>query len=626
MKAPRLAVTLALAALLLAAGRLVLEGAAEGRARAELERLGLAPHARFQRLEASLPTRLGAAELELLDPWDGAVVGRLAELAAEFAPGPAGGLLPAFQRVVGRGGRAEIRTGADDVREVPFVRAISGLVSAILEATPDTPDDVWGPLVALRDIEAVVWAPGQSLLRYPLVDVEIQYDGTRQSTPVRIRTVDDGGELVLTFVDEGLAAISTRDLRVGPALALILGGEWGPALGALLGASGRLDLDARGLFDGEPSFHGELRDAVLEPPGLPFPLDVERLAFELRDGQLRIEPTRVHFPDGVAQVSVGGTLDHVLARLAIPDARFRASLLGLLPSGDDLGGFGCADDGSYELFLELETVGSAADGEVELKLTGRGGVHISQLWWERPRLEIHDLLGRFEVRQDELVLTDLSATLGGGRVRGAGLIGLSEGSFDLSLSAEDIDVGVLHDAVHGPDAPDLRPSGYLQGDLSARGRFDDLFASEATGQFSVRAGRFMETSLLMSIFRSADVDGVEPRDDQRIVAAFQLLGRRLFLDPLAVDLGSLGLTGSGWVDERGGLSLDLVLVRDPGGVLGDLLAFLQRNLLLAVEVRGTLAGPTVRTYPVAVLTRSLTLAVEFLAGMMSEAEAAGGND
>jgi hypothetical protein len=374
----------------------------------------------------------------------------------------------------------------------------------------------------------------------------------------------------------------------------------------------------------QPLIRGELRAAEFAAPRIPFPLTVESLRFEVVDDILAIEDTLVGYPGGSAQVRVTGDLHSLDVTIEIVDGVFRRSYLSLIPGFDSLGGFRCADEGAFELTLRLlygipgGRVSSDQDTASTVpRITGGGGFHLPHAWLEQPRVDVHDLMGRFTINQGVLALDDVSATLAGGRVRAGGMLGLADEDFELEVRVEDVDLEAAHDAIHPTRSCGNDFAGWLQGEVRVKARYNDLFGMQADGQFGVLSGKFMETTLITSIFRRASMEGVETRDDQRLGAIFTVQGRRMYLDTIGVDLGSLGLTGTGVVDEHGHIDLELVLVRNLKGLLGDVLGFLQNNLLLQVEVQGTLGDPEVTTYPVAVITRSLTQAVEFFADALA---------
>lgn len=627
----RIAATVAVLALLLLGARLGLEPGLDGEARRWLDEAGLLQHASYERLEFDLPWRLGARGLQLLDAYDGTLVGRLDSLAVQLVAGLGEAGPVQVQRVVGHGGRVEIRTGADEITAIPFIRSLIGLIDAIVDAVPagDGGSPVPMPRLEFRDIEAVVHADGHPLLRYPGIDVDIVEDHPGGDVTVTIVTGGGRGELVLVFDGEQLTRIAASDLVVGPSIELLLGRSWGSIVADLLAPVGRVDLEVLEPASDSPRVMGEVRDARLQPLGLPFPLELDRLPFRMLDGRLLIENGPVRFPEGSATLDVSGNLETLDIAVAVHDSAFRASYLALVPAWRKLSGVRCEDGGSFDLALRMRLVGQpeagAPGGELPFapQVSGGGGFHVARLHLDELGLAVDDLMGRFRVEEDALVLSDLSATVSGGRVRVDGVLGLADDHFELDVAVEDLDVERFHEAIHPGNTCGNDLAGWLQSSLTASGSFADLLETTLAGQLSVRSGKLMETNLLTSIFSGAGLLRVPRRDEQRLGMVFSAHGRRLYVDPVALDLGPLALTGTGWVDETGRLGLQLVLIEHANDLIGQVLGFIQRNLLLQIEVTGSLNHPVVRAYPVAVITRSLAQALDFFAWALTGGQSGG---
>ncbi|RKY22154.1 MAG: hypothetical protein DRQ55_02085 [Planctomycetota bacterium] len=628
----RLLVFFAVVLLLLGALRLGLELAVEDLVRRQMDALNLGRTAQFGSLDVDLPNRLGLRDLKLIDPEDGAVLATVDRLNINLAL-EWGAEYPAYVKTIeGRGGRVEVRTGTPSVLGVPLVRALVDLVGAIVDLIPEDEPGQAGagpppPLVLFHDVEVVVWSPSKPVMRYPCMEVDVLYNRETGATTANVTPLETGGKLTMVFRDGGLDELLLDDMLVGPALELMAGEGWGEDIASVFAPLGRVDLHVVGIMSDRASLGGELRDADLDAPGVPFPLHIERLTFQVDGDQLNIEPTRVEFPGGSASVFLTGSLDSLDISINIEDNAFHQSYLSLLPGWDQLSGLHCEDAGSFDLSLRLvfgAPGGRFRESDPEQRLaprvSGGGGFHLEHAWLADPRIDVYDLMGRLTVSDDALRIAEVSATVAGGRVRATGDVGLEDGHFSLDLLAEDIDIEAAHDVIHPLGACGNDFAGWLSGSLEASGSIDDIMASKAKGSFRVFSGQFMESNLITSIFRRAAVDGGELREDQRLGAEFNIKQGHLNLETLAVDLGSLGLTGTGWIDQNGRISLELVLVRSLDGALGDVIGFLQNNLLVQVEVRGTLNQPDVRTYPVAVITRSLSQAVEFFARAFGEGE------
>lgn len=618
----RLALLLAVLTMGLLLGRAALEPSLAERVRQEAEYWGFGERVAFGSLDLDLPYRLGVRDITLHD-LDGSVVARMDLVDVMLAPSLGDDLPLRVDRVSGRGGRIEIRTGTSSVLDVPFIRAITDMVRTIVALVPDEGPSSPMPPLGFRDLEVVIWAPGTAIMRFSDVSVMVTRDQVTRLVTAVMSMRELGGELVLTFSGNGLERIDSSDLLMGPAFALILGDGWGNVLANVFAPMGRVDMAVWALEGDLPEFDGVLRKADLEPPGLPFPLSVDELQFSMRDGVLAIPNTSLQFPEGRADVTMTGSLSHLDAVIRVHESAFKQSYLSLIPAWRDARFLECGDGGLFELALRLRY--GSVDGpelmdavDFSPRIEGGGGFLLPRARLTSLGLEVRDLMGRFTVDQDTIFGNDVSARLAGGRLRLGGTVNVELGTYELDLRAEDVDVERLHAMIHPKDHCGNDLAGWLQGSVASRGTFGDPMGAETHGQVAVRAGKFLETNLLTSIFQRAAVDGVDPRDDQRLGMVFTVNGRRLYLDPVYINLGSLGLTGTGWVDEQGRLALELLLFRDLDGFLGDVLRFLNRNLFLQIAVRGSLNDPLVSTYPVGVVTRNLAEAAAFVAGILKD--------
>ncbi|MCB9898827.1 MAG: hypothetical protein H6825_12555, partial [Planctomycetes bacterium] len=402
--------------LLLVGALLAVDRHAPELVREGLVRLGFDDLVAFDEVHADpLDDRVVVRGGRLIDPSGGQIVAQVDTLTVDLPPGWREGELPMPVALHGRGGRAVLRWDAAG-EQLTVVDVLVDLVERILAMLP--PGDEHHPLLPMTfdDLDLVVHAPNHPLERLSGVSVSI-----RERNAVVIVLIQPGpgqGEVELAFDHDGFRRFEAHGMRATPTLLGIVP-EVGWFLADGLAPHGVVDVEVT--HTDELLVRGRVHDASFASPYVPFPLGPADASFEVVGDRLRVDEAAVGFEGGSVRVSMLGPIDDLDVRLDVAHAAFREELLGLVPAYARIERIRCHDGGTFELGLSLHA--DLTDPEAPLSIDGQGGFHIEAVdvtaMSEQP-LHLTDVVGRFRVDDEGLVLPDVSARLARGSVRGSG--------------------------------------------------------------------------------------------------------------------------------------------------------------------------------------------------------------
>ncbi len=606
----RFALFLGVLALGLATVVLLVDDQLEDVLRTQLARFSLDEVLAFEQLVVHSPEAASVRGATLRDPATGRVVAHVERLDATLDvdvsltdPANPGVALTSLR---GRGGRVLLRYEEGDLG---LVRAAVALVDHIASIpVPAGAGPAPLPEIAFDDLEVVVHSEDFPLERYVGASVRVVTVGDPADHRIDV-VVDAGprsGSLRLLFGRDGLRRMEADALRLSPALTTL-----DPAGQDILrqGFSPRGYLDAVADLETDRAW-GALEEAYVDTEYVPFLLGPARIPFEVdEEGLLLIERAVFGFEAGEVVFSLRADADTATMRIDVDDAVFEERFLLLVPGYEDWEDVTCEDGGTFECHLDLVVAGDPA----EVAVTGDGGFHIERVDSARWGLVAEDVVGRFEVTdQDVLSFPEVSARFSGGRLRGSGTLDLADDEYRLSLAAEDLDFGRLHASLVTKYEPGT-VAGWMQGDLRARGRLHDPDSFLGEGQFSVRGGNFWETNTFEQILKVLTLSRGQDAH-QRVETSFTVKDKVVRFDPLAIQSDVLSLAGSGTVRFNERIRFELRPVPVGLGMFGQVLDTLKEELLVKLEVRGTLDDPRVTAIPLNIVARPFRRFWSFLFG------------
>ncbi len=579
--------------------------------RAELEQLEANRLLSFDEAGLELPDLARVTGITLRHPETREPVAYVEELDVEFGLAQDGAgwqLVP--RSVRGRGVRVVL--SRDDGAPM------SGLLRAITELVASVGGGPAGgghrPSCEMRDVEIAI--------RHPGLPLQVLSDCTLwvlcpDVGPIRIELgLGSGGLAMLDLADDGgLREVTLRDLPVLPTtLAMI-----SPALeefGHDLGPSGMLDIDLS-LEDGQlVHAMGRLEQATLRLSGTPFPLEDADVPFRYVDGRWIVEQVHVRVAGG----TMTGTLEYgengFTATGDLRDAEFRREFLDLLPEGMDVAWLEVEDGGTVDLRLAYEE----RPGELHPLVIGRGGLHAERMRIGEARLLVEDTVARFSIGDGVLEVEEASGRLLSGVVSLVGSFDLIDLDYDFRAACADVDLSRL-DEMEGMEssarfATDI--GGWLQGDLQLRGRFGDIARNEGSGQFAVRAANLWRLGLFDALAVALRPGQVQPTERQRLTCRYRVARHRMHVEMARLESSFLPLVSNkGKVSFRpDGIELDIEIVPIdvPFGPIGDLLKYIQKQLI-RVQVEGPLAAPSVRVIAVKAVTKPVGNFFDWFSGL-----------
>lgn len=631
---------------------------APGFAREQLEKLGVADVISIGSISLPRPDVARARDIDLRDPKTGEVVAHLDDVELRYAVPGLGGWSAHAEAVVGRGGRVRFSRDADDLGFVRALEHVIDKISAYVDSLPAEPpieqpggvapessaasEPTRIPSLEFREIEVVLQMPGLPLETLPGCDVTVTIaDG---NVDVLVYTGGRTGRVLLVFNDHGLKRIHVMDVPVAPAFALFLP-EDGELLAQELRPTGVLQFDLEREPDGHVRAQGQLDQASLRPPRMPFPLERSSLPFELDGDRFSLKEARLRFDGGEALTSVMHEPGSLLLTLDVVDARFRADFLDLFPQGRGLTWLRCEDGGNIELHLRIEQhspdagvdllaepeapMGTAAGGPgfepegesaSDTIVRGWGGVLLHRVWigpTPETQVAVDEVVGSFDLREGELVVRETSGLFADGVVRVRGRLDTLTGDVELNGSVFDADLTRVRHAL-GDQGPS-QVSGSLQGGVVYTGRLGDPSSAHGQGQLSVRGGNLWSIKILSAIVNALSLKKPGTAESHRLEVKFDIDGERIDINDLRLDSSFLSLYGKGRVRHLTDVDIDITPITVPLGPLGDLLEYVEAQLI-KVQVRGTISDPKVSVIPIKVVTEPVGAFWGWLTGLFSSDE------
>ena len=546
----------------------------------------------------SSPDTVILHDVVLKDPLDGEKVAQVDEVEARFALVDG---VPLPVHFTARGGRVSLQRRGDDVS---FVRALAELIDRIagaIEAAkgpppvdasgkPEPPHAWYGPGIEATGITLVLEVPGRPI---EVIEDVSAWIAISSAEGVKV-AISPGptGLVLLEFGDDGLDAVRISNLPVNPTHMVMLGAEAGAVLDELQ-PSGVLDLDLRFSHEGGtmvPRARGVLRGARLQTSHVPFPVVGERIPFEIDGDSFHVDSARVAVPGGFADVGVDHSEGRTRLQVDSTDLPFRAEQLLLIPYSEGVKSVQCEDGGNVDVHLVIDM---DADG---VHVTGDGGVLIERLTLGEFGWPVRDLVGSFRLKDGRLEMPELSGRCAGGVMRVRGAVELESGEMDVRFEALDVDVEQLGLERYGDHS---RASGWLQGNLRWVGVLGQ--PGRGDGQFSVRGGNLWDFPVLDEVFGALGLVKPGSSERHRLQVEFKLRKRVTYIDSLLIESDVVTLRGSGKINNPDRLDIEIIPIRLPVALLGDLLEYIQGQLL-RVELRGTLTKPEVKLTPLKFVT------------------------
>jgi len=212
-----------------------------------------------------------------------------------------------------------------------------------------------------------------------------------------------------------------------------------------------------------------------------------------------------------------------------------------------------------------------------------------------------------EVTRNRAVeLEGLRASVGGGRIAGRGRITLPEepGSgvaYQLDLSGAGLETERLVAAVQDRSIDDQRSAGDLDLSMGLAGVFGDAQSLRGRGSMRIREGSPVD--LPVAIRAAVEAMNINFGADQydAMNADFYILGETVTFTRLAVSSPSVVLSGLGTVDlHDGGLDFDVTSRSTSDTSLRGFLRLI-REVIVGVQLRGTLDAPSPAPRPQAIV-------------------------
>jgi hypothetical protein len=563
----------------------------------DLRDRGMDRHFEIAEIRIPKPGVIRISDARLRDPDTGEVVAQVDEVEILLEFGSHGGWGPIAPALIrGRGGR--IVLSVDD-GDLGLVRLCKQLVVLHNEWATRQVDyvDKRAPPIEVRDVDIVLRSAGLPL--ETLSGCTVWVNDMDVGSQIIIENGSRGGILTLWLGPAGLRSLKVSGFAVSPEYAMFLPGKSGK-LAEEFRPRGILDFELHRGLDEELEASGVLREAVLTPKLVPFPLERVNLPFEYKDRRFSIKEARIGFEGGELETSIEHTAESLTVALDVVDASFRKDYLQLFPQVRELTWIRCEDGGNIELHLVVEQRGDAEG----LSVRGWGGVLVDRVWLGPRLVEVEDLVGSFDIRDNELIFRETSGVCASGVVQLRGLLNIESGELEFDVSVQDVELARVHRAMGMPE-PDWRGgigiTGWLQGDLQYRGRLGAPEEGRGEGQLSVRGGNLWKVPVLSAVLTALGLERPGPSEAHRLSMRFRVRGEGYRIDEARLESSYLSLIGNGRVRGNGEIDMDIIPLSVPLGPLGKLLEFVQRQIV-KVELGGTVGDPQVKVIPLKVVT------------------------
>lgn len=570
---------------------------AETLVRNDLRERGMDRYLEIADIRLPSPGVIRISDASLRDPTTGEVVAHVDDVEIHLEFGDHGGWgLIAPTLIRGRGARVVLSADDDYLGLVRLCKELADLHLAWVEKQTDYVD-VRLPPIEVRDVEIVLRSAGKPLETLP--GCTIWVNDMDLGSQIIVENGSRGGIVTLWFGPGGLRHLQVTGFAVSPAYAFFLPGKSGQLVDEFQ-PRGILDFELRRGLDDELEASGVLRDAVLHPPRMPFPLERVNLPFEYKDNRFSITNARIGFEGGEVEANIEHTPESLTVSLDVVNARFRKDFLQLFPKASQLTWIRCEDGGNVELHLVFE---QRSDTE-GISVRGWGGVLMDRVWLGPTLVEVEDLVGSFDIRDNEVIFRETSGACASGVIRMRGVLDIETGELEFSASVYDVELSRVPRAI-GIENPDWRRgqgvSGWLQGELQYRGRAGAPEEGRGEGQLSIRGGNLWKVPVLSAVLTGLGLERPGPSEKHRLSMRFRILGESYRIDEARLVSSYLSLVGNGRVRANGQIKLDIIPLSVPLGPLGKLWEYVQRQIV-RITLEGTLSDPVVKVRPLKVVT------------------------
>jgi hypothetical protein len=562
----------------------------------DLRDRGMDEHVEIGDIRLPSPGVVKLTDVRLRDPASGEVVGHVEEVEILLEFGEHGGWGPIAPTLIrARGGRAVLSLDEDGLQVTSLVKQLIKLHKDWVARQADYVEKR-PPPIEVRDVTIVLRGAGKPLETLPGCTVWVY--PLDLGAQVIVQNGRDGGTLTMHFAPGGLRDLKVTGFEVSPQYGLFLPGNTAQ-LADEFRPRGILDFELHRGLDERIEASGVLREAELHPPRVPFPLERVNLPFEYKDNRFRVKEARIGFEGGGLETSIDHTPESLTIALDVVDAAFRKDYLQLFPQAKDLTWLRCEDGGNVELHLVVEQRAGAED----ISVRGWGGVLAERVWLGPTLVEVEDLVGSFDIRDDEVIFRETSGVCASGVVSLRGVLDIATGELEFDASVYDVELSRVRRAI-GIGEPDWRSvhevSGWLQGDLQYRGRAGAPEEGRGEGQLSIRGGNLWKVPVLSAVLTGLGLERPGPSESHRLSMHFRVKGEGYHIDEARLESSYLSLIGSGRVRKNGEITMKIIPLTVPLGPLGRLLEYVQRQIV-SVEMAGTVSEPRVKVIPLRVV-------------------------
>jgi len=505
----------------------------------DLRERGMGEHLEIGDIRLPSPGVIRLSDVRLRDPASGEVMGHVEEVEILLEIGEHGGWGPIAPTMI-RARGARVVLSVDD-GELNVTRVVKQLMQLHLDWVAKQVDyvDKRPPPIEVRDVTVVLRGAGKPL--ETIYDCTVWVYALDLGAQVIVQAGKDGGTLTMRFAPGGLRDLKATGFEVSPEYGLFLPGKTSQ-LADEFQPHGILDFELHRGLDEAIEASGVLREAVLHPPRVPFPLERVNLPFEYKDQRFRVKEARIGFEGGQLETSIEHTPESLSITLDVVDAAFTQEYLQLFPQARDLTWIRCEDGGNVELHLVIE---QRHDAE-SISVRGWGGLLVDRVWLGPTLVEVEDLVGSFDIRDDKVIFRETSGVCASGVVSLRGVLDIETGELEFDASVYDVELSRVRRSI-GIQEPEWRRgqevSGWLQGDLQYRGRAGAPEEGRGEGQLSIRGGNLWRVPVLSAILTGLGLERPGLSEAHRLTMRFRVKGEGYHIDEARLESSYLSLIG-----------------------------------------------------------------------------------
>ncbi len=207
-------------------------------------------------------------------------------------------------------------------------------------------------------------------------------------------------------------------------------------------------------------------------------------------------------------------------------------------------------DGSIDL-VDKDGIHTAVFTDVNLTYTtlseqlAEGTATIGRIVWAETLL-LENVRTPFKYTNGEFTLPELTATFGGGPVRGSfrAQPNAPKAPFETAVAFDQVHLDRLITDVGGKTG---RASGIAAGKLSLRGDLNRAERAEGTGEIQLRDGRFQQLELFQTIGQALNIRELSDLRLKDANGEFRIGGEKVFVDQLTLNAANLQLSAKGQI-------------------------------------------------------------------------------